>query len=871
MGDDWTLADTSPREPPSGSFGPAIDSLSLGGGGGGSDSTHSQQDLLPTLFPELGDQPMPFGFDAFSSNSQSPPSSQPLGASSSTYTENTVPSNTAASTMLPPDPRPMQTDPTPAQEATARQQVQRDLQGVDQRALRGPLRALAQQGPQTPLEHKVSQSQVESALKAAVDSFVAEADANRHALGNARAPGPGGTSALGDLNQDQRSLLFPGVKGTAPNAQPVVHPPRQAPDAASFHTKASAPSRPSVGPRKRSNSFDVSFLPATTPWFSQSPPQAPALSALQPAQNGPSQPSGTGMGTGTGWTGQPTNNLNAFDLGGIGFDPSRANIPQRRPMTRDRSGLTVSPQETFLNFSADDASLMANIAAWQGGVPGDKTNAALSHDKPPLLRGETVRPSAQQLQHMRGTSGTSRTTNAPSASGTAQSSKPRTMTSASSASSDLSLISPASSDTTNEDDDERPFSAFRPNVVRPSDYDAILKQQQQNLQGPSPTPWGHSLRSQNQSQRGSGPRFMTSSSSSSEEEDDGLVARSNARFHRLRPPPPHAPIQSSGDPLFGGSSADPAASGMAPGYQPLGRGRGLQGGYGYMPGSAESGLQVEVSNANFGGQPLVTNGSGISAFDSSSQQSQEEERLSPSIRSTAQVVSPVGHQDQTGHGQQSAANAGSGPARPRAYGGYPLPAASPPQPTSTGQNRSRTATSGSEDSFSTSSEGGLDAAARSDTGDSDYEMDTGNSAASGAGSRRKPKAANGTRKGSIGKAALASSAAPMYGNSLAGGASQHGNLTICEYISPLSGARCGTEFHRPYDLARHRETIHAKEEASLMRQGKLTKDQCRVLFVEVDPQRSQATQEWKCDGKNGCGSVFSRKDALQRHKRLRNH
>jgi hypothetical protein len=52
---------------------------------------------------------------------------------------------------------------------------------------------------------------------------------------------------------------------------------------------------------------------------------------------------------------------------------------------------------------------------------------------------------------------------------------------------------------------------------------------------------------------------------------------------------------------------------------------------------------------------------------------------------------------------------------------------------------------------------------------------------------------------------------------------------------------CGTLFRRPYDLARHRETIHGDG----VKGGR---------------------KEWGCEG---CGGVFSRKDALIRHGRIR--
>ncbi|KAK4053003.1 hypothetical protein OIO90_004127 [Microbotryomycetes sp. JL221] len=70
---------------------------------------------------------------------------------------------------------------------------------------------------------------------------------------------------------------------------------------------------------------------------------------------------------------------------------------------------------------------------------------------------------------------------------------------------------------------------------------------------------------------------------------------------------------------------------------------------------------------------------------------------------------------------------------------------------------------------------------------------------------------------------------------------QNGGVA-CPHINK-DGLPCGTIFRRPYDLARHRETIHGE--------GKPGK--------KVD---------WNCQE---CGGTFSRKDALIRHARIRNH
>lgn len=71
-----------------------------------------------------------------------------------------------------------------------------------------------------------------------------------------------------------------------------------------------------------------------------------------------------------------------------------------------------------------------------------------------------------------------------------------------------------------------------------------------------------------------------------------------------------------------------------------------------------------------------------------------------------------------------------------------------------------------------------------------------------------------------------------------------------------------------YDLARHRITLHLREEAQLVKDGLLKVDQCIVLGKEVDVQKALAELEWTC---RICGATFSRKDAMLRHERLRHH
>ncbi|PLW34121.1 hypothetical protein PCASD_11611 [Puccinia coronata f. sp. avenae] len=68
---------------------------------------------------------------------------------------------------------------------------------------------------------------------------------------------------------------------------------------------------------------------------------------------------------------------------------------------------------------------------------------------------------------------------------------------------------------------------------------------------------------------------------------------------------------------------------------------------------------------------------------------------------------------------------------------------------------------------------------------------------------------------------------------------------MCGHVDEKTGEKCETMFKRPYDLARHKETIHDSE----------------------GPEGDRKPQ-WKC---GQCGGSFSRKDALIRHCRTRNH
>ncbi|GAA5933182.1 uncharacterized protein JCM15063_002320 [Sporobolomyces koalae] len=86
-----------------------------------------------------------------------------------------------------------------------------------------------------------------------------------------------------------------------------------------------------------------------------------------------------------------------------------------------------------------------------------------------------------------------------------------------------------------------------------------------------------------------------------------------------------------------------------------------------------------------------------------------------------------------------------------------------------------------------------------------------------------------------------------------GTTSRGGNAPVkgsiaCDHVGS-DGRPCGVIFRRPYDLARHKETIHG----------------VTMGGEKLPPGKAK---EWKC---KECGGTFSRKDALLRHGRIRGH
>lgn len=257
---------------------------------------------------------------------------------------------------------------------------------------------------------------------------------------------------------------------------------------------------------------------------------------------------------------------------------------------------------------------------------------------------------------------------------------------------------------------------------------------------------------------------------------------------------------------------------------------GALGGYGYIPGSQESGLSV--------------NATGTEA-------SQDEDSLSASIRSSAHTSDR------------------------RTDGGAPREISAPPplltsrQPSFVASAHKVTAArAGGVDSLRTKEE-------KVEASGEEEGSETGTNSPNGDGNESDYEDSIEGNAGVAAKKAACSTQSKTSKRTSVDGASATKSATVgadgttkCDYVSPVTRIACQTAFHRPYDLARHRETIHAREEAGFLREGKLKLPDCVVLGKEVDPKKSTAVVEWKC---KACGANFSRKDAMLRHERLRHN
>lgn len=611
----------------------------------------------------------------------------------------------------------------------------------------------------------------------------------------------------------------------------------------------------------------------------------------------------------------------------------------RRPLKRESSGLTVSPQEAFLDYDHVENHLshsgLGKMPSLFASVPPGLSDAKLApmrasagaqtprmpsqHNVPrarsstdeavyaarpvAMTRNDTARPHHYQKRPgpsvHQSPAGRSPYLNQSDGRGSASQES----------GSQSSLFSPVDSgDTisTDDDEDERPYYPpnMRPSMIRGGPSSLYLNYPVKGDGRSSHSPsmltrpllgkertsssgsgaWSHvrtepwALRQAHMNQ----PRFSDVSASSSDSDDDrygrrGLQHRQGADYHprhaaHHQPHPHHAyppygrahphstsphahsanhdarnahrpslgQHQSSSEDMDDTDRYGRRASGRTDERPSRAHVPGALGGYGYIPGSQESGLSVP--------------GGGIA-------RSQDDGSISPSIRSSAQTI------DHRGRHEAPAPEISAPPpllTSRQPSGGAPIPtananasavpAALPPPgalaPGSAGVplRDERMEASGGDESSSTGTN-----SASGGGNESDYEDGSPDSAASKRSAARKDK--GGTTTTTLAAAKALTSVATD-------------GTTKCDYISPITGAECQTAFHRPYDLARHRETIHAREEAGFVRDGKLSLDACVVLGKEVDPKKSTAVVEWKC---KECGANFSRKDAMLRHERLRHN
>jgi hypothetical protein len=80
----------------------------------------------------------------------------------------------------------------------------------------------------------------------------------------------------------------------------------------------------------------------------------------------------------------------------------------------------------------------------------------------------------------------------------------------------------------------------------------------------------------------------------------------------------------------------------------------------------------------------------------------------------------------------------------------------------------------------------------------------------------------------------------------------------CTYISPLNQSRCQQIFARAPEMKRHIDHFHHEQEARAVIDGRLSRDMATLLGDSWDGTLGKPTCE-------GCGTEFSRRDAVKRH------
>lgn len=400
----------------------------------------------------------------------------------------------------------------------------------------------------------------------------------------------------------------------------------------------------------------------------------------------------------------------------------------------------------------------------------------------------------------------------------------------------LSSAMEGGSSTEEEDDeDERPFpsSSYAGSVLgATAPNEQLLEQWSRSMYGPTDSGTAPSQRVPPRDWAVTGPSFSAMSTSSESEEDTPA-----------RPP-------RMGEHLSGRAAQ---FANTVP---------GALGGYGYIPGSQESGLSVQSNDLDSAGGSQMS----VSMTESDTPGHNDRGR-SPSILNTAQAITPAPKRAprmgrDVSDDEEEATEARARPSRASAEAERPrqLRSSSNTRRKSSEQDVSsaRVSTGPSSDSSSPEND------------ESDYEQSHLVHHTPRAANKRgrATRASGGHARIASGQQSPTGATADVARAAKASSSSSNSSAIRCDYVSPITGQRCGTVFHRMYDLARHRITLHLREEAQLVKEGKLKVEQCVVLGKEVDVKKALAELEWIC---RVCGASFSRKDAMLRHERLRHH